>query len=248
LRRLAQHMGTHRPFIGLRQANAPLNESIEEMAARYVLAMRKLQVMGPYYLGGHSFGATVAYEMARQLAEQGHEIGLLAIMDQRRPSWRMTMRQAVPVMHRILANLPSIIRAEAAQAPPGEKVKSLSRMIMRWSKSIVGAPIDTSLKFDLRHADATLVSLLEANLRAIRRYQPKSSPVPIWLFRARTPVPSNLALDSTLGWSGLTRGGVRVSIVPGAHGSITAEPFVRTLAKSVSDALDVAQEHNCKLQ
>ena len=60
------------------------------MAARYVAAMLAHQPTGPFYLGGHSFGAMIAYEMALQLVEQGHEIGMLAIIDQRRPGWRLT--------------------------------------------------------------------------------------------------------------------------------------------------------------
>ena len=88
-----------------------------DMAARYVAAMLAHQPTGPFYLGGHSFGAMVAYEMALQLVEQGHEIGLLAIIDQRRPGWRLTARDALPVLPRIIANIPSLIRDDLAPVP-----------------------------------------------------------------------------------------------------------------------------------
>ncbi len=102
LQRLATHMGTNRPFFGLRRTSeAGLTDSISQIATRYVAAMLRHQPAGPFYLGGHSFGAMVAYEMAQQLVEQGHEIGLLAIIDQRRPGWRLTLRNVVPVLHRI---------------------------------------------------------------------------------------------------------------------------------------------------
>ncbi|NJN99134.1 MAG: hypothetical protein HC875_36095, partial [Anaerolineales bacterium] len=35
----------------------------------------------PYYLGGSSLGGLVAYEMARQLREQGDQVGLLVLFD-----------------------------------------------------------------------------------------------------------------------------------------------------------------------
>ena len=48
------------------------------------------------------FGAVVAYEMALQLVQQGHEIGLLAIIDQRRPGWRwFKSRNGIPVLYRM---------------------------------------------------------------------------------------------------------------------------------------------------
>src|ERR1700751_5667753 len=38
--------------------------------------MRKVQPHGPYYLGGYCFGGNVAFEMARQLLQQGNSVGL----------------------------------------------------------------------------------------------------------------------------------------------------------------------------
>ncbi len=40
-------------------------ESVSDMAARYLRSLRTLQPRGPYYLGGWSTGATVAFEAAR---------------------------------------------------------------------------------------------------------------------------------------------------------------------------------------
>jgi amino acid adenylation domain-containing protein len=54
---------------------------VEVIARQNLDAIRKIQVKGPYYLGGHSFGGLVAYEMARQLELAGEKVNLLAIMD-----------------------------------------------------------------------------------------------------------------------------------------------------------------------
>ncbi len=240
LQHLATHMGTDRPFLGLRRTtNIPLNESISGMAARYVAAMLDRQPAGPFYFGGHSFGAIIAFEIALQLVEQGHDIGLLAIIDQRKPGWRLTARGAVPVSHRILASIPGRIRDEFLRVPPAARVRHIWRVLLRWSKLALGRRVGATLMFDL--SDPKHISLYEAHLSALRNYRPRSLLVPITLFRTTKQLLSHLAMDSTLGWSDLTESEVRVRVVPGSHGSVIGEPFVHELAKKLSDDLDVAQ-------
>ncbi|WP_246053313.1 type I polyketide synthase [Actinocorallia herbida] len=76
---LAALIGAAQPFYGLeRWEDAP---SVEERAARYVEHILKTQPSGPYRLGGWSFGATLAYETARQLTAAGHEVEFVALFD-----------------------------------------------------------------------------------------------------------------------------------------------------------------------
>lgn len=55
--------------------------TLEMYASAYVEAMRVVQPTGPYYLGGHSFGAQMAFVVAQQLIDDGQEVGLLALID-----------------------------------------------------------------------------------------------------------------------------------------------------------------------
>ncbi|WP_293062502.1 MULTISPECIES: thioesterase domain-containing protein [unclassified Moorena] len=55
--------------------------SVEEVAAYYLQAIQSLQPSGPYFLGGHSFGVLVAFEMAQQLQQKGETVALLALFD-----------------------------------------------------------------------------------------------------------------------------------------------------------------------
>jgi amino acid adenylation domain-containing protein len=215
LYRFAVHMGTDRPFIGLRRPpEAPLADTISDMAARYVSAMLSRQPSGPFYLGGHSFGATVAFEMARQLVAQGHEIGLLAIVDQRSPEWRMTPRNAIPVLHRFLPKMLAGMRDAMVEEPATSRFRHIGRILKNeWPKMALG----------LRKAPRSL------------------GPAPILLVRTDAQPLANSALDSTLGWGDLTTSDVRVRTVLGDHRTITREPFVRQLAKILSDELDSAQ-------
>ncbi|MCD0450564.1 SDR family NAD(P)-dependent oxidoreductase [Actinocorallia sp. API 0066] len=76
---LAALIGTAQPFYGLeRWEDAP---SVEERAARYVEHILQTQPSGPYRLGGWSFGATLAYETARQLTAAGHDVEFVALFD-----------------------------------------------------------------------------------------------------------------------------------------------------------------------
>ncbi|HEY6147837.1 MAG TPA: AMP-binding protein, partial [Thermoanaerobaculia bacterium] len=84
-RLLARTLGPDQPFYGLQSqgldgARAPY-ETVEEMAAHYVREVRGAQPEGPYYLGGYSFGGKVAFEMARQLAQQGQKTAFLGFFD-----------------------------------------------------------------------------------------------------------------------------------------------------------------------
>lgn len=241
LHRLAVHMGTDRPFFGIRRGpEARLTDSIGQIAARYISAMRTHQPAGPFYLGGYSFGAIVAYEMALQLARQGHEVGLLAIIDQRKPGWRLTALNALPALHRLIVRVPGRIRDEWGKASSTDRIKRIGQLISSWSKTALGyRPNAVAL---VGHRSETDYAQLDAHLRAMRDYEPKPLPVPITLIRANEQLLSHLALDSTLGWSDLTKGEVRVRIIPGNHIAITTEPLVRQLAKTLSDELDAAQK------
>jgi amino acid adenylation domain-containing protein len=87
---LAAAMGSEHPVYafqskGFDGRSAP-HASICEMAAYYVDLLLEAQPEGPYYLAGHSFGGSVAFEMARRLGASGREVGFVALLDVGMPS------------------------------------------------------------------------------------------------------------------------------------------------------------------
>jgi amino acid adenylation domain-containing protein len=82
---LSRCLGPDQPFYGFQTqglyGERPLFTTIEEMAAHYIEAMKTIQPEGPYFLGGWSFGAIVAYEMAQQLLAQGQKVSQLLLLD-----------------------------------------------------------------------------------------------------------------------------------------------------------------------
>jgi thioesterase domain-containing protein len=81
---LSRHLGPEQPFYGLQSRGLEAGDeplaTIEEMAAAYRAEMSRI-TPGPYHLGGWSLGGVVAFELARQLAEAGSGVALLAIVD-----------------------------------------------------------------------------------------------------------------------------------------------------------------------
>ncbi|GJL62118.1 MAG: hypothetical protein NPIRA04_07720 [Nitrospirales bacterium] len=81
--------------------------TVENLAAHYLEDMQLVQPSGPYYLAGYSFGGLVAYEMGRQLRQQGHKVAFLALVDPSTPcnapsppqSWRASLSKFLGVEH-----------------------------------------------------------------------------------------------------------------------------------------------------
>jgi thioesterase domain-containing protein len=78
-----------RPVFGLQSAGlegeCEPETSLGEMAARYLARVREVRRAGPIHLAGWSLGGVIAFEMARQLAAAGGELGTLALLDTTAP-------------------------------------------------------------------------------------------------------------------------------------------------------------------
>jgi Thioesterase domain len=80
---LARDMGADQPFF------APDPYDIDDLrvpppieaTTTHLQSLRAVQPQGPYLLGGFCNGGLLAYEMARQLHEQGQTVDLLVLMD-----------------------------------------------------------------------------------------------------------------------------------------------------------------------
>jgi thioesterase domain-containing protein len=98
LRDLARRIGGTRAVWGIEAQGmdgvaAPLDR-VEDMAEAHIADLRAVAPHGPYLLAGYSFGGLVAFEMARQLAQAGEEVALLALLDTfpHPGNWRLSCR------------------------------------------------------------------------------------------------------------------------------------------------------------
>src|SRR5213075_2226981 len=80
----AQAVGELRPVYGLHALSmqeVDIRHTVESIARLYVSSLLEVWDRGPIHLLGHSYGGIIAFEMARQLEQQGHRPGSLILVD-----------------------------------------------------------------------------------------------------------------------------------------------------------------------
>jgi amino acid adenylation domain-containing protein len=258
---LTHYLGSEQPFYGLQPRGLdgdlePLTR-IEDMAACYIEALQIVQPQGPYYLGGHSFGVTVAYEMAQQLLEQGHEVDLLALLD--------------ATVHIPVENPPNIENIEAKALALIGLVKIIESFFekeieLSYDKLLILNP-DEQLEFVSKQLEMKGIQVGTNQLQGYLQVNHADSqarslycqkciyPIPITLFKAEISDPEDpdaselkkqILNDSVWGWNNFSRGFVDLHIVPGDHVSMMTKPHVITLAHQLRNCLDKAQANQGK--
>ncbi|WP_292877333.1 non-ribosomal peptide synthetase [Nostoc sp. NMS1] len=255
---LARSLGSEQPFYGLQprglDGELEPHTRIEEMASCYIAAIQTIQPQGPYLLGGHSFGGYVAFEMAQQLQQQGHEVALLAILD-------------------VMAIVPNLNKPVTIDGDDAKDLIYLIRLMERFFEKKVEFSYETLLTLD---AEAKLNYLAErlkvANLlppqvgtkqlrgflkvskatgEAFDFYLPQHVyPSQITCFRASEVNSddvsslfeySEILQDPALGWNEFSSKTVEVHIVPGDHVTMMTQPHVLTLADRLQTCIEKAQ-------
>lgn len=226
---LARRLPTDRPLYGVQSRGIDRgqepSESIEEMAAEYVAAIRNVQSSGPYLLGGWSLGGLIAYEMAQQLLRAGQQVKLLAMFDAghlysfavmltffRQDSRDMWSRLASPEDEQV-----AFFREHTAQAQliPPQADEDLARRIYR---------------------------VVVANMRALLRYHLKPYPGKVTLFRAQDKY-IETRHDPQDEWRKLA---AELEVIPtaGNHLTLVHEPYVEELAQRLSHVLESLSPHD----
>ena len=84
LTQLARYLGPAQPVYGMRSGNRVMvksQENITLLAAHYVGEILATQPEGPYLIGGNCQAALIAFSIARELRDRGHEITLLILQE-----------------------------------------------------------------------------------------------------------------------------------------------------------------------
>jgi aspartate racemase len=218
---LARHMAPEQPFYGIQaqgiNGDMPVLRSVEEMAACYIGEMRKFQPEGPYYIGGYSFGGLVAFEMARQLQGDGHQIGLLALLD----TYPGKAKSKAVLLSTLLA-----LHWEQQSAYVARKLRKYRRGLRR--------------RFDALFLPKSLKQVHKTLARAEAMYQPEVyCGAAIW-FRASEKALRGLD-DPKTDWGRWAAAGVEIHEIDGDHGGIVKEPMVSMLAQQLRASLEEAQ-------
>jgi amino acid adenylation domain-containing protein len=246
-RQLALHLGADQPFYGLqaRELHGPWEPftRLEDMASHYISEMVQVQPHGPYYLGGYSLGAFIAFEMAQQLARQGRPVALLALLDDGPSLAHDRWRWSAAALGRFLVNFAYWLPCQVFGKSPRLVLADVCRKLRVWGRRFrpAGAdPVDVEEVMDVSRYTDVGRRMLASHYRAVRNYVPAVYPGRLTLFRARTQPLLGPHLPD-LGWGRLAAGGIDVEVIPGEHDALVADPAVRVLGARLARALDRAR-------
>ncbi|MGN2639002.1 amino acid adenylation domain-containing protein [Nocardia takedensis] len=201
-------------WIGLSQSTPTTDTTVMSLAAEYCARLRRLQPQGPYTITGWSFGAAVAFEMARLFEQRGDRVAALTLIDPPRtcdnPDGDASL---IPQLRHLLAWLTA-----------GQIDELVTATEMLTGTQRVHAMIERIAAVDHAGQDLGLlaeqIAALLANRRALAMWRPSG---PLVSF---TVIASRHTLDARpqdlRDWEEFSRGPMRVEVVAGNHFSITS--------------------------
>ncbi|MFJ4823538.1 amino acid adenylation domain-containing protein [Streptomyces bacillaris] len=249
--RYATHLPDDQPFYALQASGVdagtePLR-TVEEIAARYIESIRRVQPSGPYTIGGWSFGGFVAFEIARQLRAAGERLQRLVLLDTTalNPGRRLTTDDDALLgwffwellwLQRGGDSPLELIPEELTTLE--EKFEFIARLAI--DEGVLPAGSTGTIVRRLFH-------VYEANWRAAFDYRPDPVEQDMVLIRATEPLPEVLdsmhtAIDSmhkdpSNGWRERTSGKLDVVLVPGDHLTIMEEPHIGHMVRTVDELI-----------
>ena len=220
---LARRLGPDQPVYALFREVRRDYPRVEELAASYIEEVRSLWPKGPYHLGGLSFGGVVAFEMARQLAADGHNVGLLALFDSPTP-WAVTPR---PPLGRLAGHTANLFRFG-----PKYLRHKLGGRLTKLCRDLRQGEVSTSV-------DENFDGLRAIFAGAASQYVPGPYPgeIDLFILANRHAMGDSLydpavqVVDPMLGWGRVAPGRVSIHEVPGDHIGLLQEPHVGPMAE-----------------
>ena len=210
--------------------------SVEERAARYLKGVFEVQPHGPYLLGGWSFGAYVAYEMALQLRKQGHDVAALFLLDVPADPPRR-----LPCDGDDAEQLVAYLKGMAKLSLDGFHDRSPQERLQHVVDQMVAARMIVA-EVELSQVSA-FVRSLRNRIQSLFEYQMRPYDGTITLIRALDSGPdgNSISDDPTLGFAMLSPRTVQVRFVAGTHEEITRPPHVRQLAEVITKSIHDAE-------
>ncbi len=238
---LAMNMDEEQPVYGLQAKglngiDEPL-DVMEEIAANYNSEIIAQNPNGPYALAGYSLGGTIAYEMARQLIEQGKEVKMLAVFD----TYAKQTDSYDPFLKRILNRIwlfimqflySFVLIVEDPKRTIEYKSLILKRKLIRLYWRLFKGKEEKLEGFFAYDNEID-----EASAKAKRNYFQKPIDITVDLFKAKKKT-FYMADFKYLGWRKFALKVVNVHEIPGEHNTIFAPPNDEQFAIVLQQCLD----------
>ena len=228
---LARHLGKDQGLYKLQKhATVPRGEpyspeALQALAVDCVRAMREIQPVGPYYLGGMCLGARIAYDIARILESQGEEVALLVMLD----TWALEHTQV-----RSLGTIAYYIQRwkQFRRKSWEQELQEAAAVLQRRVRRLRGSSGLTTTKNG---------AAAQQKHTWTQFYWPENFVLPnyrgnITLFK-RAKQPFYYVRDPLMGWGKRSSGKIESFELHGPHGLLLREPYVQELGKLLSQAL-----------
>nr|MCU0796591.1 amino acid adenylation domain-containing protein [Akkermansiaceae bacterium] len=238
-RQISDLLPKDRPFLAIESPDLGHSDeihvgSVEETAARYIEMLRVSRPQGPYLLAGYSYGGVVAYEMARQLVEAGHEVPFVALFD--------TMNPAAPVRPYALTERVSVYWNASQDLSLRERILKLAGRFKDGVETHlrIKAEVAAAQKVGTAaaHTEMRAIQLREAHVAAMDAYKPQPFRGRLHVFRAAA-VNDKFEVPDDYGWQGLVDD-LRIIEVPGEHLTMFEDGNVKPLADQFLRCLENA--------
>lgn len=235
-RQLSQYVGGGHPIYGL-QSNSldgkrTLDQTIEQMAARYVKEIMTLYPHGPYIVGGYCMGGTVAMEMAQQLAAIGERVSSVILLETYNPSLNSRAKARLLAPVHFAQNLwfhgANVLLLEAKERRKflAEKASvALARFKIRFQSA-------GRLSRAEKHTIYPHLRIKHLNDQAQFDYMPRTYRGRVLVVRTKAAFAGEA--DPHLGWSNYVHDGLHIQELPLYPRGMLVEPFCRKLAETLN--------------
>jgi aspartate racemase len=202
MHQLSRKLGNDQPFYGIEPEGLDGKRfqrlTVQQMAAHYIAEIRKVQPVGPYYLGGYCFGGLVAFEMAQQLLSQGEQAAVVALLSAALRYNQLVPRPKIQPPKRSLGT-----RLKRAVFSPVRSLRSRANSLYWRVKPAVRRIVYRGLLATVRRIPPGMRTMYVAQTlgRAEQDYKPQPYPGPIVLLYGRGSEEEEFGPN--LGWDGL---------------------------------------------
>lgn len=280
-RNLANYLKPERTVYGVqpyRKDGYPiLHTRIPDMAAYYVKHIRSVQPEGPYLLSGLCAGGILAFEVARQLQQQGQTVAMVGIIDA--ADVKATKRMGRIAGERLSSFSKTF--GEGQHMQPHQRVfhilKKIGKKVTNLITYEVGSKFQTvrnqvRLRLFRYYLDQGLldrglplprilqnIPVRDVFTFAEQDYLPGLYDGELVLFRATQAILDvqetgiddepyiHIYSDPLLGWGMRSTRSVRIYDISGGHSSMLQEPNVVVMAERMQECIELALQENTNL-
>ena len=230
-------LGPDQPCYGLRlpgwNGEAQPCETFEEIAERMIAEIQTVQPEQPIAVGGYSFGAPVALEIAQQLKAIGRQTVMLFFIDSYCPRSNYRGFSLHPkYLWRLAGRLPKFV----ADASKWSRPELMAHVKRNFHKLVLRADTSQAELAAMNGRDDVTRRVVKASYTAYDRYVPKPYDGPITLLRAQIQ-PLICSGDPEMGWRRVCSGDIDVVEITGNHATVEDSPHVDLIKDKITERL-----------